>query len=79
VNFEDRDHQRTARYAHVRTETDALAHTGRGCRLPAGRYLVAEIDGAAARNVAYVHGPDGDLVCVWLANPDISYETGETP
>ena len=58
----------------VKTETTALAGTGRGFRLPAGTYELVDIDGAAERGVAYVKGPDDwALVCIDLHDPNIDF------
>ncbi len=60
------------RTAHVTTETTAIHHTGRGMRLAAGTYVVAELDGTAERGELYIDGPDGDLVRVDPHDPNIT-------
>lgn len=63
--------------AIVSADTAAIAHTGRGRVLPAGRYEAHDIDGAAERGVVYLTGPDGDLVCISAQDPNVTYsETG---
>ncbi len=46
------------RYAIVANDTTVIAHTGRGFRLPAGRYEVAELDGTAERGELFLYGPN---------------------
>lgn len=61
--------------ANVTAETTAIAHTGRGAKLPAGRYQVAHLDGVDETSTLYIHGPDnGDLMCVSRHDPNISFE-----
>ena len=68
-----------SRSAIVSHETTAIAHTGRGFRLPAGTYQVADLDGAAERGELYLFGPDnGDLVRVNPHDTNISISE-ETP
>lgn len=60
--------------ANVLTETTAIAHTGRGASLPAGRYEVAHLDGVDESSVLYIHGPGDDLMCVNRHDSNISFE-----
>lgn len=52
------------KHANVATETTVILGTGRGGRLPAGRYEVADLDGTDGQ--LFLFGPGGDLV---QANP----------
>jgi hypothetical protein len=54
------------------TGISAIAHTGRGVTLPAGRYEVVALDGVASE-LAYVKGPDGGkLVCIGRNDPGVT-------
>lgn len=46
------------KYATVSSETTVIAHTGRGYRLPAGTYEVADLDGTADRGELFLYGPE---------------------
>jgi hypothetical protein len=61
------------RYATVTTTTTAIAHTGSGYHLPAGRYEVAELDGVEERGEMYIHGPEnGELMAINPRDPHIT-------
>jgi hypothetical protein len=69
-----KENPRMTRFATVTATTTAIAHTGTGVSIHPGRYEVAEIDGAAARGVAYVVSTAGTLVCIDADDPDITIE-----
>lgn len=50
----------------------AIAHTGKGVTLPAGRYEIVDLDGVDEA-LAYVRGPDnGKLVCIGRNDPGVT-------
>jgi hypothetical protein len=62
------------KYVNVTADTTVILHTGRGGKLPAGRYEVADLDGTDGE--LFLVGPGGDLVQADPNDPSIiDYET----